>query len=411
MQSDRMSRLAVHTVKNAPKDATTINHKLLVQAGFARQLMAGVFSYLPLGLRTLKKIEHIVREEMDAVGGQELHLPALHPSAPLKQTGGWDSVDVLFKIHSRTGKEYALGYSHEEVITPLVQEFISSYKDLPLAFYQIQWKFRDELRAKSGILRGREFLMKDMYSFHETQGDFERFYDKVKQAYLRVYERCGLTAKVTEASGGSFSEKISYEFVVLTDAGEDDILYCPSCNFCINVEIATQRAGDGCPKCSTALAAARASEVGNVFDLGQKFVKDFNVQFTTKDGEKAYPVMGCYGIGLTRTMGVVVEALHDDKGIVWPESVAPYRVHLVSLPGGEAIAEKAFTVLTDAGIEVLWDDRPDAAAGQKFADADLIGIPWRLVASKKTGENLEVKRRSEEASSLGTLDDILKKLK
>jgi prolyl-tRNA synthetase len=401
-----MSRLAVRTTKHAPKDATTINHQLLVRAGFVRQLMAGVFSYLPFGLRTLNKVRNVIREEMDAIGGQELQLPALHPAANWKKTGGWDSIDVLFKVKSRTGKDYALGQSHEEVITPLAAEFIESYKDLPLALYQIQWKFRDELRAKSGILRGREFEMKDMYSFHETQEDFERYYGEVKAAYVRAYNRLGLTAKVTEASGGGFSEKISYEFMVLTDAGEDDILYCPSCEFCVNEEIAKQKKGGACPKCTAQLKSARASEVGNVFDLGDKYGKDFDVKFKTRDGKSMHPIMGCYGWGTTRTMGVIVERFHDDRGIMWPASIAPYNVHLVSLKGGEAQAQKAFDALTTAGIDVLWDDRDGVSAGAKFADADLIGIPWRLVASKKTGDKYELKRRDTEATVEKTLAEL-----
>jgi prolyl-tRNA synthetase len=228
----RYSQLFSKTLRNAPKDADTINHQLLTQAGYVDQLMAGVYSYLPLGLRVLRKIEQIVREEMNAIGGQEVLMGTLHPKEIWEKTGGWDSIDVLFKIKSRTEKDYALGQSAEEVVTPLVMQYVTSYKDLPKAVYQIHWKYRDELRAKSGILRGREFLMKDMYSFHETQEDFDRFYAVVKKAYLKAFERMGLVAKVTEASGGNFTEKISYEFMVLTDAGEDDILYCSSCDVC-----------------------------------------------------------------------------------------------------------------------------------------------------------------------------------
>jgi prolyl-tRNA synthetase len=215
----RFSQLAIQPIKNPPADADTVNHQLLVQAGFVRQLMAGVYTYTNLGLRTLNKIRNVIRAEMDNLGAQEILMPMLHPKSNWLQTGGWKNIDVLFKITSRTGREYALGQSHEEVVTPLMKEVINSYRDLPLAVYQIHWKFRDELRSKSGILRGREFEMKDMYSWHATQEDFEQFYEEVKQAYIRAYKKVGLTAKVTEASGGSFSEKISYEFMVLTDAG------------------------------------------------------------------------------------------------------------------------------------------------------------------------------------------------
>ncbi|HSX09600.1 MAG TPA: aminoacyl--tRNA ligase-related protein [Candidatus Saccharimonadales bacterium] len=407
----KYSKLFVSTLKNAPKDADTVNHRLLTQAGFVDQLMAGVYSYLPLGLRVLNKIEQIVREEMNAIDGQEVLMPILHPKAIWQTTGGWDSIDVLFKINSRTEKEYALGQSEEEVVTPLVMKHVNSYHDLPQAVYQIHWKFRDELRAKSGILRGREFLMKDMYSFHENQEDFDRFYEVVKKAYLKIYKRLGLIAKVTEASGGNFTKKISYEFMVLTDAGEDDILYCDACDFCANVEITEAKEGDSCPKCKKSeLKKARASEAGNVFDLGQKYSKDFDLSFVGRDGKPQYAVMGCYGIGISRAMGILVEKHHDDRGIIWPESVAPFQVHLISLKENEK-ADNVYKELVDAGIEVLYDDREDIAAGAKFADADLIGIPVRLVVSAKSGDKIEFKKRTEKDAELITLEEILKRFK
>ncbi|RJR29852.1 hypothetical protein C4564_01450 [Candidatus Microgenomates bacterium] len=406
----KQSKLLPKTLKQPPQDADTLNHKLLVQAGFVRQTMAGVYTYMPLGLRVLNKIRSVIREEMDSVGGLEIAMPALHPSANWKQTGGWDKVDVLFKLQSRTGKEYALGQSHEEIVTPLAKELINSYRDLPLALYQIGWKYRDELRAKSGILRGREFEMKDMYSFHESQEDFEGFYEDVKKAYLSAFKKVGLTAKVTEASGGAFTDKISYEFMVLTDAGEDDILYCPACEFCINTEITKEdKEGGKCPKCGKEnLAKARASEVGNVFDLEQKFVRAFDLKFVNKNGESAYPVMGCYGWGTTRTLGVVVEKYNDDKGIIWPETIAPFAVHLIELPGGKN-AKAIYDKLVEQNIEVLWDDR-DASAGEKFSDADLIGIPHRIVVSAKTGDMIEHKRRDSEKINTITISELLQLL-
>ncbi|CAN5185740.1 proline--tRNA ligase [soil metagenome] len=408
----RYSQSFVKTLRQAPKDAETVNHKLLVQAGFVDQLMAGVYTYLPLGLRVLRKIEQIVREEMDAVGGQEVLMPILHPKEIWETTKGWENIDVLFKIKSRTGKDYALGQSEEEVVTPLVMSRINSYKDLPKAVYQIHWKYRDELRAKSGILRGREFMMKDMYSFHETQEDFDRFYAEVKQAYLKVFKRLGLVAKVTEASGGSFSEKISYEFMVLTDAGEDDILYCSACDFCVNTEIAKVAEGDNCPSCqNSALQKARASEAGNVFDLGQKYGENFDLSFIGRDGTKQYPVMGCFGIGISRNMGIIVEKHHDGRGIIWPDQVAPFQAHLIGIMNQESgIKEKAevlYTSLMQQGITVLFDDR-DVPAGEKFADSDLIGIPYRLVVSTKTGDKIEVKKRNEEKSELVSLEEVIR---
>jgi len=407
----KQSQLFTRTERFAPKDEETINARLLTRAGFVEKLMAGVYNYLPLGLLSLRKIEAVVREEMNQIGGQEILMAMLHPKENWQTTGGWDKIDVLFKIQSRTEKDYALGQSEEEIVTPLVMRRIRNEKDLPLAVYQIHWKFRDELRAKSGLLRGREFFMKDMYSFHADQDDFDKFYETAKQAYLKIFERLGLTAKVTEASGGSFSEKISYEFMVLTDAGEDDILYCDKCVFCVNREIAKQKEGEVCPKCGQGkLSRAKASEVGNVFDLGQKYGKDFDLGFTAKDGEKKYPIMGCYGIGISRLLGVIVEKMHDDKGIIWPSAAAPFKVHLLSLGKNEA-AEKIYLDLMKNNLEVLYDDR-DISAGAKFADADLIGLPYRLVISDKSlkAGGVELKKRSDSESAIIKPEEIIIRL-
>jgi prolyl-tRNA synthetase len=409
----RQSQLFTKIERNAPKDEATVNAQLLARAGFVSKLMSGVYSYLPLGLRTLNKIENIVREEMDVVGGQEISMPMIHPKANWTTTGGWDNIDVLFKVKSRTEKDYALGQSEEEVVTPLVMKYLKTYKDLPKAVYQINWKFRDELRSKSGLLRGVEFLMKDMYSFHETQEDFECYFAEVKKAYFKIFDRLGLVAKATEASGGAFTQKISYEFMVLTDAGEDDILYCDTCEFCVNVEIAKEKEGDKCTRCNKGtLAKAKASEVGNVFDLGQKFAKDFEVTFADKEGKKQYPIMGCYGIGISRLMGVIVEKYNDESGILWPESVAPFAVHLLAL--GAADGSQIYESLQTAGVQVLYDDR-DVTPGAKFAEADLIGIPWRIVVSQKLqaegGDKVELKKRSEKEAKIVTLEEALKIIK
>lgn len=403
------SELFTKTRKENPSDEVSRNAQLLIRAGFVHKEMAGVYSFLPLGTRVLQKIEAIVREEMNAIGGREIRMATLHPSEPWKQTGAWDKVDVMFKILSRTKKEYTVGQSEEEIVTPIAKEYITSYRDLPLAVYQIGQKYRDELRAKSGIMRGREFTMKDMYSFHETQEDFDRFYAIAKEAYLRVYTRCGLIAKATEASGGSFTEKLSYEFMVLTDAGEDDILYCTNCSYCANIEVSKQKEGEGCTRCKSGrLLSAKASEVGNIFDLGKKYTKDFSLTFKDKSGEEAHPVMGCFGIGITRLMGVIVECFSDENGLVWPESVAPFRVHLLSL-GADKEAKSWYEKLESAGIETLYDDR-DASAGEKFGDSDLFGIPYRLVVSKRSLEKggAEVKRRTESESKILTFDEVAK---
>lgn len=396
------------TLREAPREAETINHKLLVRAGYVRQVMAGVYTYLPLGLKVLNKISAIVRQEMNQIGAQEVLMPLLHPASIWKQTGGWDNVDVLFKLNSRTKKEYALAQSNEETVTPLVKEWVHNEKDLPLSVYHINWKFRDELRSKSGILRGREFLMKDMYSWHKDQTDFDRFYEMAKKAYLEIFTKLGLVAKVTEASGGAFSEKLSYEFEVLTEAGEANILYCANCDYCVNIDDITKyQENDLCPKCAKSnIQYSKAAEVGNVFDLGQKYCKAFDLTIPGADGEKVYPVMGCYGIGISRTMGVLVEKFNDQKGIAWPEAVAPFKAHLINI---KAEAQGIYDELVKAGIEVIWDDT-QRGAGEKFADADLMGMPVRLVVSEKTNGKIEWKARQSETTQLLSLGETIEKL-
>ena len=289
----KYSKLFGKTLKTAPHDAESTNAELLARAGFVHQEMAGVYSWLPLGLRVLRKIENIIREELEAIGAQELLMPALEPKENWEKTGRWNSMDVLMKIKSQTGKEYALGPTHEEIITPLAAAFIQSYKDLPIALYQIQTKFRDELRAKSGVLRGREFGMKDLYSFHRSAEELAAYYPTVIRAYNEIFTRLGLNARITEASGGAFSKKLSHEFHVLTEAGEDRLILCPNCDFAQNLEIAAVKAGGKCPKCGGELFEAKGIEAGNIFDLGTKFTDVFEVDFTAEDGSRKRVHMGC----------------------------------------------------------------------------------------------------------------------
>lgn len=411
----RYSQVFSKTLKTAPADATSINHKLLVQGGFVHQELAGVFSYLPLGLRVLNKVENIVRDEMNKLGASEMLLSALQPKENWKQTGRWDSVDVLFKVPSQTKNEYALGPSHEEIATPIARQYIQSYKDLPRALYQIQTKFRDELRAKSGIIRGREFRMKDLYSFHATQEDLEQYYNKVIEAYLRVYTRMKLEAKVVEAPGGDFSDKLSHEFQVITPAGEDVIIYCEKCTYGRNTEVK----GDTkkCPKCDGSLKEAKSVEVGNIYDLETKYSASMDLTYEDQDKKRKNPLMGCYGIGTSRLVGTLVEVHHDDRGIVWPESVAPFHVHLVGLDlDNEDVKNKAdayYEELSEQGIEVLYDDRQTERPGSKFATADLIGIPHRLVVSAKTIKAgiVEWKKRDAEKAEMLDPSDVLGKIR
>lgn len=401
----RYSKLFPKTIKEAPSDEVAVNAKLLLRAGFIRREVAGVYNFLPLGLRVIDKISNIIREEMNATGAQELKLAALQNKESWKTTNRWDSFDALFKLTSRYDNEYGLGPTHEEVIVPLVKQCISSYRDLPLSLYQIQSKFRDEARAKSGILRGREFLMKDLYSFHTDEKDFDTYYETMKKTYMKVFERVGLKAIETQASGGAFSD-MSHEYQVLTDAGEDEIIYCPGGDFSANTEVSPVKEGKQCDLGHGALEKAKTIEVGNIFPLGTKFSDAFDVTYKDSNGESKKVIMGCYGIGITRLMGTIVEVHHDEKGIIWPEGVAPYAVHLVGLSDD---AEAVYKALQDANVEVLYDDR-DYQAGQKFADADLLGIPVRLVVSKKTEGKVEWKRRDGDKVELLSIEETLKKL-
>lgn len=386
----RQSRLFTKTRKEAPADEVSKNAELLIRAGYVHKEMAGVYSYLPLGLSVLSKIENIIREEMNAIGGQELLLSALHPRENWEATGRWDGLDVLFKLKDAADHDYALGATHEEIVTPLAKEYVSSYRDLPFSAYQIQNKFRAELRAKSGILRGREFIMKDLYSFHRDQEDLDRFYDIVTESYKKIFERVGIGDRTyfTYASGGTFS-KYSHEFQTLTDAGEDIIYVNKEKGVAVNEEVLNEETLTNLGVTRDELEAVKAAEVGNIFKLGTKYSGAFSLNFKDESGEDQPVIMGCYGIGLGRLMGVVVESLADEKGIVWPEAIAPFKVHLVGLNSDDAeikdYADGIYLALRERGVEVLYDDR-DLRAGEKFADSDLIGIPYRVVVSRKTKE-------------------------
>lgn len=390
----------------APADADSANARYLIQGGFIEREAAGIYNFLPLGYLVLRKIEQIIREEMNAVGGQEIHMPVIHPRENWIKTGRDELMDaILYRTKGHAGSEFVLGPSHEEIVTPLVKKFIQSYKDLPLAVYQIQTKFRNEPRAKSGILRGREFGMKDMYSFHATEEDLDEFYKKAIEAYLKIYRRLGLQAYVIEASGGTFTDKYSHEFSVKAIVGEDTILICEKCGFGQNEEIAKVK--DRCQKCQGSLRKEKAIEAGNIFKLGTKFSKDFGLIYTDENGVSHPLTMGCYGIGVTRLMGTIVEASHDDKGIIWPESVAPFTIHLLYLGNEKEVkdaCEELYKKLQAQGQEVLFDDR-DESAGKKLADADLIGIPNRVLVSAKTlqKKSAEWKKRNEKESHLTPL--------
>ncbi len=394
----RQTEFFTKTLKEAPKDEKSINAKLLIRAGFIDKLSAGVYTYLPLGLRVHNKIENIIRKKMNAIGGQEVLMPVLHPKEIWEVSDRW-KVKEMFKLKARGDKEYGLGWTHEEVLINLVKKMASSYKDFPFYVYQIQTKFRDEPRAKSGILRGKEFDMKDLYSFHTSEKDLDKYYVKVKESYFEILEKLGIRDEtyLTLASGGTFS-KFSHEFQTVTPAGEDIIYICQGCNLAINKEV--KKDYPLCPHCQKKnFKEEKAIEVGNIFKLGTKYTKPFNFEFIDKNGKKKLVVMGCYGLGLSRLIGTIAEVYHDDKGLIWPDKVAPFQVHLIEIKGSakvKATAEKIYNNLKKANWDVLYDDREDKRAGEKFADADLIGIPWRVVISEKTLEkdSIEIKRRS-----------------
>lgn len=410
----KMSRLFTKSTKDISADEISKNAQLLIKAGYVQKLTAGVYSYLPLGLRVLKNISEIIREEMNGIDGQEVLMPTLHPKANWEKTGRWETYDALFKTSSRWGKwEYAIGPTHEEVVVQLVKQYIQSYKDLPTAVYQIQTKFRDEARAKSGILRGREFLMKDLYSFHRDEDDRAQYYERAIQAYKSVYQRCGFSEVIiTESGGGDFTDKNSHEFQVITSAGEDTILLCRSCGFAQNDEITDLKGGDPCPGCDKKVEEVKAIEAGNIFDLGTRFAEDFELEYTDEDGKRKHPVIGCYGIGVSRTMGALVEDQADEKGLVWPITIAPYHAHLVCLGNSDQVmkqAEDLYRLLRDADIEVLFDDR-DISNGVKLSDADLLGMPVRLLVSEKSGSEVEWKLRKDEETELLAPQKVVKKI-
>lgn len=390
----RFSKLFLKTTKDISKEEVSRNAQLLLRAGFVNQLMAGVYSYLPLGFRVLQNIERIIREEMDAVDSQELLLPALHPKENWLATGRWDGLDVLFKLKGAGDRDLALGATHEEVVTPLGMTVLKSYKDFPASVYQIQTKFRNEARAKSGLLRGREFRMKDMYSFHTSQDDLDAYYERATQAYINVYKRCGLgdITYLTYASGGTFS-KYSHEFQTVTDSGEDLVYIVPGKDgVAINQEIIDDQEALASiipnykPGDEKKLETRKAIEVGNIFKLGTKYSAAFGFEYSDKDGQRAVPVMGCYGIGPSRLLGTIAECLSDDAGLVWPEEVAPYKVGIICLRANDEATVKAcedlYASLKKAGVEALYDDR-DVSAGVKFSDMDLIGLPWQAIVGPK----------------------------
>ncbi len=414
----KLSQNFTKTRKDVPADETAKNAKLLLQAGFIHKEMAGVYAYLPLGLRVLENIKTIVREEMDKVGGQEVQMTVLQPKELFEKTDRWDDkkVDNWFKTKLTSGTELGMGLTHEEPIVDMLSDYINSYKDLPIMVYQIQGKFRNELRAQAGLLRGREFVMKDMYSFARTQEEHDEIYEKVAKAYKCVYERLGIgdITYRTYADGGIFTPRFSDEFQMLSPIGEDTIYVDETAKIAVNKEVIDDERLAKTDVNKSKLKEYTAIEVGNIFPLETKYTDALGVFYSDADGKQQKIIAGCYGIGVSRLVGALAEHFADDKGLVWPENIAPAQIYLASIGTDETVikaADELYETLQKVGIEVLYDDR-SVRPGEKFADADLMGIPHRVVVSPKTLAigKFEYKKRTSTEVSMLTKNELLKTL-
>ena len=409
----KLSQTFAKTAKTAPADEVSESAKLLIRAGYIYKEMAGVYDYLPLGMRTLENIMQVIREEMNALGGQEVRMTALQPRDAWEKSGRWDDkvLDVWFKTQLNAGGEIGLATTHEEAFTRMMKSYISSYKDLPLYVYQFQTKFRNELRAKSGIMRTREFMMKDLYSFSRTKEEHDEFYEKVAKSYTKIFDRLGIGADTfrTFASGGSFS-KFSDEYQTLCEVGEDIVYLDREKNIAVNEEVYTDGILNELGLDKSKLEQHKAAEVGNIFTLGYKYSEPLELEFNDEDGKRQKVFMGSYGIGPSRVMGVIAEKLSDDKGLVWPEEIAPYKYYVVAI--GDKAMEIAEDLHNKAPEQIILDDRKDKRNGEKFADAELLGIPYRVVISDKTlaEDKVELKKRTESEIKLLPLADFIAKL-
>ncbi len=431
----KWSKGLIRTLREAPREAETVSHKLMFRAGLVRRLAAGLYTYLPLGLRVIRKVEQIVREEMENQGALELLMPTLQPRELWEISGRWDDKELgMLTLRNREKKEFALGPTHEEIITDIVSKEVRSYKELPLNLFQIQTKFRDEMRPRFGIIRAREFIMKDAYSFDGNEESARESYRKMYEAYNNIFRRCGIRVHVVEADPGAMGGKKSEEFMAPADIGEDIIVSCSECNYAANPENAQRgkeekqsqedkaadlsciREGDSCPKCSGSLTIGRGIEVGHIFNLGNRYSKALKATFLDEAGKEKFLVMGCYGIGISRMVAAIIEQNYDDEGIIWPIKVSPYKVHIIALNvHDQEVLEKAdyfYERLKTEDIEVIFDDR-DERAGIKFKDADLLGIPLRLTVSSKriSGGKVEVKRRRDGKEFVVAVGDVLDKIK
>ena len=406
----RQTRLFGKTRKDISKDEKSINAQLLTKAGFIEKQMAGAYNYLPLGLKVFRKIENIIREEINKIGGQEMIMPSLQAKELWERTGRWQEMkSIMYQFKDQNGSDIGLGATHEEVITDIVKKHLTSYKDLPIYLYQIQNKFRDEKRAKSGLLRGREFIMKDLYSFNKDEESMDKYYQKTRQAYLKIFKRLGLNAFSVEASGGDMSKEYSHEFMVKTEVGEDITVLCNKCQWAQNKEIAKVKDGYNCPRCNNKVQEYKTVEAGNIFKLGTTYSKALNLKYRDKDDQERLVIMGSYGIGLGRVMGTIVEVSHDKEGIIWTKESTPYHIHLLNLvKNDKKKADKIYLKLKKLSFDVLYDER-DISYGKKLKDADLIGIPWQIIVNNQ--RKVELKERKNQEKSILSLTSGIKKIK
>ena len=410
----KQSLLFVPTMKEAPKDAEVKSHRLMSRAGLMKQTASGIYTYLPLGQKVMNHIESIIREEHDAIGASELLMPAMQPKDLWEESGRWyEYGPELVRFKDRKEREFCLGPTHEEVITAVVRDHIDSYKKLPLALYQIQTKFRDELRPRFGLMRGREFVMKDLYTFSESEEDLDYWYEVSKKTYRKIFNRIGLDTKIVASDTGQIGGKVAHEFMVMSEVGEDTTVFCDTCEYAANKEFAGLSSGDTCPKCNEGtIQEAKGIEVGNIFKLGTKYSESMNAYFTDRDGMRKPLIMGCYGLGVSRTLMAAVEQHSDENSILWPESITPFRLHVLLLKMNDDAAVQMANDIHDALIKsqsVLIDDR-DERPGVKFKDADLIGIPYRVIVGKdaKDGKVEYINRYTGEKSVIDK-DELIAK--
>jgi len=417
----RWTESLINTLWQAPSEAEISSHKLMLRAGLIKKLAAGIYIFMPMGLRVLRKIENIVREEMDVSGALELLMPTLQPEQLWQETGRWDKMGKeMIKIQDRHKRQFGLGPTHEEIVTDIVRKEIKSYKQLPVTLYQIQTKFRDEIRPRFGVIRAREFTMKDAYSFDRDVDGLNKNYKKMHNTYCKIFDRCALKYQIVEAESGIMGGDVSHEFMALADSGEDTLVLCPSCGYSASMEKAEalnikQKTADKCPKCAGRIEIKKGIELGHIFKLGTKYSKSMGAKFLDNDGKEKTIVMGCYGIGISRIIAAVIEQNNDENGIIWPKSIAPYQVEILPLNVNDKetiqIAETLYKKFLSEKIEVIIDDR-DERPGIKFKDADLIGIPIRItISSQKAKDNIvEIHKRDTGENKLVNIDDLLENL-